>query len=198
MRFELNWKSAAATACLLFSLAGNSSAAELTGFELIREGNRYVGEQAKDQVVRLRSEKSVGGTTPSIWVVTFHDSTATFKATDVKFGAGKMLDVSRPMKLLVPVTGAAEPLAKDTLKVDSDKALKTALKEPLLARVKVTATSLELSRKKTDGLSVVVWTVKIWAEKTRKPGEDTCLGTVEISAADGKVLKTDLDISKVN
>lgn len=197
MAFESNLKSAA-FACLLLGLVGSSFAGELTGFDLIREGNRYVGEQAKDKVVRLRSEKSVGGTTPNIWVVTFHDSTATFKATEVKFGAGKMLDVSRPMKLLVPVTGAAEPLAKDTLKVDSDKALKTALKEPLLARVKVTATSLDLSRKKTDGLSLVVWTVKIWAEKTRKPGEDTSLGTVEISAADGKVLKTDLDISKVN
>ncbi|HTL17277.1 MAG TPA: hypothetical protein VL793_08570, partial [Patescibacteria group bacterium] len=42
---------------------------EPTAFELIKEGNRYVGEQAKDRIVQIRSEKSVGTMTPNIWYV---------------------------------------------------------------------------------------------------------------------------------
>ena len=79
--------------------------AEATAFELAKEGNRYVGEQSKDRIVQIRCEKSVGGLIPNIWYVVFYDPTATLKAVEVKFGAGKMLDVKRPMRLLEPVTG---------------------------------------------------------------------------------------------
>ena len=44
-------------------MAGGS---EMTAFELIKEGNRYVGEESKDKVVQIRSEKSVGSLTPII------------------------------------------------------------------------------------------------------------------------------------
>src|SRR6266403_3639920 len=66
-------------------------AAEPTAFELIKEANRYVGEQAKDKVVQVRSEKSIGSLTPNIWYIVLYDPTATMKAQEVKFGAGKML-----------------------------------------------------------------------------------------------------------
>src|SRR4026208_1465246 len=75
-------------------------AAEPTAFDLIKEANRYVGEQAKDKVVQVRSEKSVGGVVPNVWYVVLYDPTAAMKAVQVKFGAGKMLDVKRPMRLL--------------------------------------------------------------------------------------------------
>jgi len=109
-------------------------AAQSTAFELIKEGNRYVGEQAKDKVVEIRSEKSIGDITPNIWYVVFYDPTARMKAVEVKFGAGKMLDVKRPLRLLEPVTGGDLPLDREKLKVDSDKATKIALQEPLLDR----------------------------------------------------------------
>src|SRR5688572_15169265 len=80
-------------------------AGEPTAFDLIKEANRYVGEQAKDKVVQVRSEKSLGGLVPTIWYVVLYDPTASMKAVQVKFGAGKMLDVKRPMRLLEPVTG---------------------------------------------------------------------------------------------
>src|SRR5947209_15903764 len=117
--------------------------AEATAFELAKEGNRYVGEQSKDRIVQIRSEKSVGGLSPNIWYVVFYDPTATLKAVEVRFGAGKMLDVKRPMRLLEPVTGGDVPLDKAKLKVDSDRAVKTAPKEPLLENIKVTATQLK-------------------------------------------------------
>jgi len=84
--------------------------------------------------------------TPNIWTVVFYDPTARLKATEVKFGAGKMIDVKRPFRLLEPVTGGDTPLDRDKLKVDSDAALKIALKEPLLQNVKVTASQLKLEK----------------------------------------------------
>ena len=62
-------------------LAGTSAmgADNPTALELAKEGNRYVGEHAKDKVVQIRSEKSVGSLTPNVWYVVFFDSTATFK-----------------------------------------------------------------------------------------------------------------------
>ena len=88
-----------ALACL------RTQAADYTALELIKEGNRYVGEQAKDKVVQIRSEKSVASLTPIVWYGVFYDSTATLKAVEVKFGAGKRLQVQRPFRLLEPVTG---------------------------------------------------------------------------------------------
>lgn len=178
-------------------------AADATAFDLIKEGNRYVGEQAKDKIVQIRSEKSIGSLTPNIWVVVFYDTTATLKATEVKFEAGKMKDVKRPLRLLEPVTGGDTPLDREKLKVDSDAAIKTALKEPLLQNIKVTATQLKLEKVGEGVLGISgtgqgMWKVKLWAAKLRDPSRDAAIGEVWISAADGKVLKSDLHINRVD
>jgi len=117
--------------CLLVGgLSGIARSTEPTAFELLKEANRYVGEQAKDKVVQIRSEKSVGSLTPNVWYVVLYDPTATLKAQEVKFGSGKMLSVKRPMRLLEPVTGGDLPLNRDQLKVDSDKAISIARPSP--------------------------------------------------------------------
>lgn len=177
-------------------------AGEKTAFDLIKEGNRYVGEQSQDKVVQIRSEKSVGTLTPNIWYVVYYDSTATLKAAEVKFGAGKMLSVKRPMRLLEPVTGGDTPLDRSKLKIDSDEAVKIALKEPLLENVKVTATQLKLERARegvlAEGSGQAVWKVKLWAAKLRNPGRTVDIGEVWISALDGKPAKNDLKINRVD
>jgi hypothetical protein len=170
-------------------------AAEPTAFELIKEGNRYVGEQAKDKVVQIRSEKSVASLTPNVWFVVYYDPTATFKAVEVKFGAGKMLDVKRPFRVLEPVTGGHQPLDLDKIKVDSDAAIKTALSEPLLEKLTVTATSAKLERGEAGA---PVWKVRIWAAKLRHPGDQADLGEVTLSAEDGKVIKNTLRPQRVD
>jgi hypothetical protein len=185
------------------SLALIVSAAEPSAFDLVKEANRYVGEQSKDKVVQIRSEKSVGSLTPTIWYVVFYDPTATLKSIQVKFGAGKMLDVKRPMRLLEPVTGGDAPLDKAKLKVDSDAAAKTALKEPLLQNLKVLATQLKLERVGDgvlgqSGPGEPIWKVKLWAAKLRDPGRDADIGEVWVSAEDGKVVKNDLHIGRVD
>jgi len=177
--------------------------AEATAFELAKEGNRFVGEQSKDRIVQIRSEKSVGGPSPNIWYVVFYDPTATLKAVEVKFGAGKMLDVKRPMRLLEPVTGGDAPLDKAKLKIDSDKVIKTALKEPLLQNVKVTATQLKLERVGEgvlgqSGPGEPIWKVKLWAARLRDSRRDADIGEVWISATDGKVIKNDLHFNRLD
>ena len=55
-------------AAMAFALALRAGAGEATAFELIKEGNRYVGEDVKDKVVQIRSQKSIGSLTPIVLV----------------------------------------------------------------------------------------------------------------------------------
>ena len=183
-----------AIAVILFGLGQAARAADVTAFQLIKEANRYVGEDAKDKVVQIRSEKSVGTLTPIVWYVVFYDPDATFKATEVKFGAGKKLDVKRPMRMLEPVTGDDKQLDRKKLNVDSDKALKTATEEPLLQNLKLKASQLWLQRSDEGP----VWKVRLWAAKLRNPNDDADIGDVYVSADDGKVVRRDLHINRVD
>lgn len=179
------------------------AAEELTAFKLIKEGDRYIGEQSKDKVVQMRSEKSIGSMSPNIWHIVYFDPTASLKAVEVKFGAGKMLSVKRPLRLLEPVTGAEAPLAQDKLKIDSDAAIATALKEPLLANLKPCATQLFLTRMPKDLLDQTsageaVWKVRLWAPKLRNTAKTADIGEVWISVFTGKVLRDNLHIDRVD
>lgn len=185
----------AVAAMLLLALPVLGATRELTAFDLIKEGNRYVGEHIKDKVVQIRSEKSIGGLTPTIWYVVYYDTTASLKATEVKFGAGKMLDVKRPMRLLEPITRAEVPMDRSKLKVDSAQAIATALKEPLLEKLTITATSLKLDRQR-DG--TFAWRVRVWAAKLRNPNKDADIGDIFVNAEDGKVIRNDLHIKRVD
>jgi hypothetical protein len=178
-------------------------ASEPTAFELVKEGNKHVGDTAKDKVVQIRSEKSVAGLTPNIWWIVYYDQYAKLKATEVKFGAGKVLEVKQPFRLLEPVTGGDTPIDRDKLKIDSDKAIKTATKEPLLEKLTITATQLKLEKVGqgvvgNGGIGEPVWKVKLWAAKLRDPRRDVDIGEVWLSATDGKVVKTDLHINRVD
>ncbi len=181
----------------------SAQGAEPTAFDLIKEGNRYVGEQSKDKIVQLRSEKSVGSLAPTVWFVVYYDPTASLKAMEVKFGAGKMLSVTRPLRLLEPVTGGDLPLDRDKLKIDSDRAIRIALDEPLLKNLKVVSTRLKLERVGEgvvgqSGVGTAVWKVRLWAAKLRNPNRQADIGEVWLSAVDGKVLKNDLQINRVD
>jgi hypothetical protein len=167
--------------------------AEATAFDLVKEGNRHIGEEAKDRVVEIRSEKSVGSLVPNIWYIVYYDPDATAKATEVKFGAGKKLSVKRPARVLEFATGNTE-LPKDKLKVDSDKAINIAKKEPLLNNLTLTATQLKLERWEGEP----VWKVRFWAAKLREPSKTVDIGEIFVDAADGKVVKNDLHINRVD
>src|SRR6266581_455310 len=147
---------------------------EMTAYPLIKEGNRYVGEESKDKVGQIRSERS---------------------------GAGRKLSVKRPFRLLEPVTGDTSTLDRSKMKVDSDKAIQIALKEPMLDKLTIKATELKLVRAgdmfERDN-KAPVWRVRLWAAKLRNPNREADIGEVVVAAEDGQVLKTDLHINRVD
>jgi hypothetical protein len=191
------------TALMILASSVSARGGDATAFDLIKEGNRYVGEQAKDRVVQIRSDKSVGTLSPNIWYIVFYDPTASLKAVEVKFGAGQMLAVKRPMRLLEPVTGGDLPLDRAKLKIDSPEAIQVALKQPMLEHLKITATRLTLDRVGEGvlgqgGPGQGVWKVRLWAAKLRNPARDADIGEVWVSALDGQVVKNDLHINRVD
>jgi hypothetical protein len=187
------------TALTLCSAALAAAAAEPTALQLIKAGNDYVGKDAKDKVVQIRSEKSIGTLIPNIWYVSYYDADASGKTTEVKFGAGEKMAVKHPFR---PFTSAKPERVFDKarLKIDSDTAIKTATSDPLLKNLTLKATQLWLEP--YPQLSPVedgpVWTVRLWAAKLKDPNSDADIGEVFISAADGKVLKIDLHIDRVD
>lgn len=169
------------------------SASEPTAFQLIKAGNEYVGKDCKDQVVQIRSDRSINSLTPDVWYIVYYDPDATFKATEVKFGGGKKMKVTRPMRVLEPVTGNDKKLDRTKFKVDSDKAIKIATAEPVLKPVTLKSTQLWLQR----GDDGPVWRVRLWAARIDNPDDPEDIGEVFISADEGKVVKTDLHIDRV-
>jgi len=186
---QLTFTALALIAATRFVLAG-----EPTALELIKEGNEYVGKESKDKVVQIRSEKSIGSLQPNVWYIVYYDPDATFKATEVKFGGGKKLKVTRPLRVLEPVTGDNKKLDRSKFKIDSNKAIEIAGKEPVLKPVTLKATKLTLQRH-DDGPA---WKVELWAAKLKNPNDDVKVGEVFISVEDGRVVKSDLNINKVD
>jgi sporulation protein YlmC with PRC-barrel domain len=162
---------------------------DATALSLLKEGNRYVGEQAKDKLVQMRSEKSINGLIPSVWYVVFYDPTAALKATEVKFVNGKMADVKRPLRLLEATSNRSEPLDTTKIKIDSDKALDMAKKQPSFENAKLTASEMRLERGQAG---LPVWNIQFFGPKAADATDDVSLGHITLSAEDGKVLKTDL------
>jgi hypothetical protein len=184
-------------ACILALAASGvlqAPAAEPTAFELIKEANRFVADDVKDKVIQVRSEKSVAGLVPNIWFVVYYDKDATFKTTEVKLGSGQKLDVKRPLRQPFAYINHDRVLAKEKLKIDSDRAIKIATAEPLLEKLTIRATQLRLE----PGDEGPVWRVKLWAARLRNPDRDADIGEVHLSAEDGKVVKNDLKISRVD
>ena len=177
----------------LAGLVQMAQASEVTAFDLIKEGNNYVGVQAKDKIVQIRSEKSIGSLVPNIWFVVYYDPTATFKATEVKFGGGKMMEVKRPLRVLEPVTGKDQPLEAAKLKVDSDRALAVAMKEPLLAKLNLKATQFWLQHRPGPA-----WRIRFWAAKLSKPEQMVDIGDVTVSTESGQVVKDALHPNRVD
>ena len=193
-KYDYASKTVSAFLCILATAAQDAFAGEFTAFDLVKEGNRYVSEDARDRLVQIRSDKSVGSLTPSIWYVVYFDPDATAKATEVKFAAGRKVTVKRPARVLELFTEDKNELPKEKLKIDSYKAIKIAVAEPILKNLTVTATRLELER--WNGIPV--WKVRLWAQKLRRPNRDASVGEVFISAEEGKVVKTDLDPGNID
>jgi hypothetical protein len=188
----------AAAALTIFS---QSTFADTTALDLIKEGNRYVGEQSKDKVVEIFSEKSIANLTPKIWTVVYFDPTATFKSVQVRFEAGKMKEVKRPFRVLQIGTGEHKTLDMAKVQIDSDKALSIAKKEPILEGLELRGSQLWLATgnsRVSDLYTGPVWKVKFFAAKISNKNSTVDIGDVYISADEGKVIKDDFHINSAD
>lgn len=188
MKSILNLKPAV-FAVLLAAGVVNSRAAETPALELIREGNRYVGEQFKDKVVLVRSEKSVATLTPQTWLINYRHDLTSLKGIEVKFIGGKMADVDSSIR-------GGKPFELSKIKFDSDRALGVVTNEAILKNLTLRATKMSLERLGENG--VPAWRVQVWAAKLRSPADSTSIGEIFLSAEDGSVLKNELKISRVD
>jgi hypothetical protein len=182
-----------ATAAMMFAATQLVLAGGPTAFELVKLGDQYVGVQSKDKVVQIRSERSLGSLTPDIWYVVYYDPDATFKAVQVKFGAGQKMDVSHPGRLLELIGDNADPLDASKLKVDSDQAIKIAAAQPLLKNLTLKAAQLKLDHGDTGPQ----WRINLWAAKLKNPDDKADVGVVILSSADGSIIKADLNPNRV-
>jgi len=181
-------------AVIAFAVSDAALADGPTAFELVKRGDPYVGVQSKDKVVQIRSEKSINSLTPDIWYVVYYDPDATFKAVEVKFGAGEKMDVSHPGRLLERFTDEHKTLDQSKLKVDSDRAIQIATSQPLLKNLALKATQLWLEH----GDNGPQWRVKLWAARLQNPNDNADIGIIILSAADGSIIKADLHPNSVD
>lgn len=168
--------------------------AETTALNLVTKGDDYVGVQSKDKVVEIISDKSVGSLTPNVWHIDYFDPDTPLKYVEVKFGAGQEMDVSHPVRPFEMPASESSILDKSKLKIDSDQALNIAAGQPLLKPLTLKAAKMTL---KHDDLGTT-WKVQLWAAKLSDPAHQAGVGTVEISATDGTVLKSDLHPDKAD
>lgn len=179
-----------------------ASVLDRTALELAKEGNKYVVEQSRDKVVQIRSEKSPRNTTtPATWYVVYYDSLKPSEdgkvrfatGTEVKFTGGNLVSVTRNVQVLSSDTDEFGEMDYGNLKVDSDRALEIALKEPVLENLKVMATDVTLEQGTED---FPVWKISVWANKKGTP-IDLKVGQIWVSSVDGKVCKITINPGRV-
>ena len=159
----------------------------MTAFALVKEGDKVIAPQAKDRITQIHSEKSSGSLLPDVWHIAYFDPTALFKTTEVTFVAGKVTEIKRPKRLFGSLTGTKQ-LDWKKLKVNSDRALAIALKEPLLKNLHLRAAQFWLERTAMGS----TWKIRFWAARRGKPDQTVEIGDLYLSGKTGEVLKTDL------
>jgi hypothetical protein len=179
-------------ALLLSTLSLLAADKEPTAFDLAKEGNRYVGEQAKDKIVQIRSERSIGSLTPKVWYVIYFDPTATFKSVEVKFAGGKMIDVKRPLRMIEMIGTLRSRWITTSSRSIPTRRSRRHWQEPILKDIKVKSVEAKLENTSTGP----VWRLKLWAEKMN--GRDvTDIGKMSVTADDGKVIEKDIHLNRL-
>jgi hypothetical protein len=193
MKLNLLFLMSAVAAVFMGSLVSVFAEQAPTALQLVKAGNHFVSEPARDRVLEIFSEKSIGQLTPSLWTVAYYDVDTQFRVVEVKFGAGLKLEVNRPFR---PFSRgkADDVLDLKAIKIDSDEAQKIALSQRILQPFTLKNTQLWLKR----GDDGAVWKVRLWAAKLGKSTGVAEIGDIYLSAATGKIVRADLHIDRLN
>jgi len=161
-----------------------------TALQLVKLGDHYVSEDSHDQVIEIVSDKSVDDLTPKNWRVIYRIQQAVFRATEVQFADGKMTRIREPNRFFQALSpNARKALDLSKVKLDSDDALKIVMDLPEVRAASVIAVQMRLARG-YGGLPV--WTVNLFGESDSKLTNEKNLGTIELLADSGKILKNTL------
>lgn len=164
-----------------------AQATNLTAFALAKQGNQLIAPAAKEGVTQIHSEKSDSSLVPNIWYVEYMDPSVAFKVTEVKFVNGKVVDVKHPKRVKDIFTGS-RLLEWKKLKIDSDRALAIARKQPMLKGAELESVQMWLERT-PQGAS---WRVHFWACKPGRADLSEDLGEILISSRNGAILDNKL------
>lgn len=159
-----------------------------TALQLVKLGNHYVNDDFSNHVLQIVSDKGVGNLTPKNWRVVYRDSQAKLQTVEVRFADGKMTSVREPNRFL-QIFSPRKNLDISKVKFDSDDALKIALDLPQVRAVSVIAVEMKLERG-YGGLPV--WTVELFGASNTQLADEKDLGTIQLMADSGKILKNTL------
>ena len=183
----------ATLALLLGASSQGLFAAGATAFDLAKEGDKVIPQQARDKITQIHSEKSTGTLVPDVWCIDYFDPTAAFKTTEVLFVGGKVKEITRPKRLFESFTGTRQ-LDWRKLKINSDRALAIALREPLLKNLHLRATQFWLERTPIGA----TWKIRFWASRQGKPDQTVEIGDLFLSAKTAEIIKTNLHTQKAD
>lgn len=160
---------------------------KITAFGLIKIGNKSVDPRASDRVTYMYSEQSSTNLVPAVWHVEYFDPSVPFKKTELKIMNGKVVSVAHPRRVMDSLSGTKQ-FERHKLKIDSDRALAIALKDPTLGKLDLQATQFWLERTGEGP----VWRIRFWMTQLNKPGQLNQIGEVQISTQTGEIYKKEL------
>ena len=174
-------------ALTLFVSGLNLAAAPLTAFAVAKQGDKLILSGAKDKVIQMYSDQSGAGLVPDVWHVEYYDPTTPFKKTEFKFVVGKLTETKHPKQFFDTFSGTKQ-LEWRKLKIDSNRALAIALKDPLLKHLDLQAAQYWLERSSVGP----TWKIRFWMPRLGKPGQLNQLGDVYIHCQTGEILREEL------
>ena len=160
-----------------------------TALQLARQGNSYITERSRDKVLEIHSERMLLDSPTRRWHVVYYDPQAPRKSVEVRFEDGQMVRVREPGGILELLNSSTpKPLELDQVKIDSDEALRIALR--LVASNAQGVRSCECDLERGYG-GAVVWKIRLYG---LAPGQssEASLGYATLLADDGRVLKETL------
>lgn len=162
---------------------------DFTALQFVQLGDHYVTQNARDQVIAMISDKTVGDLVPKNWRILYHNEKATFNTTEIDFANNAMTRIHEPNRFFQMFSGANKPIDLSQVALDSDDALKIVMNVPEVRAASVIAVQMQLNR---GYGGMPVWTVNLFGQSDSEIADDKNLGTIQLLADSGKILKNTL------
>jgi serine/threonine protein kinase len=139
----------------------------------------------KASLLKAIGRREPGSPLPLTWTYYFYDTSATGNARFLTVRGGRVVKDGQDLPVALSPWHSDDIVAEDKLRIDSDAALAAA--QALIPNVPITSSQFELTRPKN---SAPMWRVTVWAKDS--DGQEQEIGTVQILADTGYVLRNDL------